>query len=232
MKAVPSGFQRAGDLDSCCDSPSTGRLSETRTDQEFGSSEYAKTISGDRFGEFRRVSSRGTQGFAESVLQCPEQSLIHSARDVSDGGLAVAFARAGFAEGIGASRLSCLTDGPTRPNHLFRGPERSHIVTWLPRPCLQLRTSQKGSSPDVAVVGQTGGFSFAVRLYDHVDIAEDPLSRLYAELDASTSGIAACGGGGDRMSVNGRAVDGWRGQPQRPSTAAAMPPPLRMTIIW
>ena len=90
----------------------------------------------------------------------------------------MAFARAGFAEGIGAS-IELPYRWTYEAEHLFRETGAVAIVTCAPEALSQIEDLAKGIGPDVAVVGQTGGSGLSIRLYDHVQIAS-PLSDLYA----------------------------------------------------
>jgi len=175
-KAVPSGFQRAGDLILVVTASTGPNLNED--DQEFGSSEYAKTILGSLWGIPPRFEPWDHIVLQNLLIAMSGQSLIHSASDVSDGGLAVAFARAGFAEGIGAS-IELPYRWTYEAEHLFRETGAVAIVTCAPEALSQIEDLAKGIGPDVAVVGQTGGSGLSIRLYDHVQIAS-PLSDLYA----------------------------------------------------
>jgi phosphoribosylformylglycinamidine synthase len=99
-KAVPSGFQRAGDLILIISAP-TGPISEEAL-RSFGSSEYARTVLGAIWGKPSRLILMEEAELHRTFAELAQKSLIHSASDISDGGVGVALARAAFAHGFGA----------------------------------------------------------------------------------------------------------------------------------
>jgi phosphoribosylformylglycinamidine synthase len=175
-KAVPSGFQQAGDLILVVTASTGPNLHED--EQEFGSSEYAKTILGFLWGIPPRFEPWDHTALQNLLIAMSEQSLITSASDISDGGLAVAFARACIPNQVGAS-----IDLPERwtyeAEHLFRETGAVAIITCAPEYLTQIEVLAKEVGPDVTVVGQTGGCDLSIRLYDKVQIAS-PVSDLYA----------------------------------------------------
>src|SRR3954451_21965638 len=92
--------------------PITGRISEPadETSEEpaelmrsFGSSEYAKVVLNSLWGAPPSLDL-GAEADLHALLQTlSARKLIHSARDISDGGIAVAAAQATFGRGIGAT---------------------------------------------------------------------------------------------------------------------------------
>ena len=118
-KAVPASFQREGDeivlltarpvtigpskidsnetaqelLDAACD----------RAVREFGSSEFAKIILHSMWGTLSSLDLTTQAQLHKFLVDIVEEKLIHSACDVSDGGLAITLAEASFARRIGAS---------------------------------------------------------------------------------------------------------------------------------
>jgi phosphoribosylformylglycinamidine synthase len=103
-KAVPSGFQRVGDDvllmifskhysandDVRFNSPST-----------LGSSEFAKTCIGSVWGAPPPMSLKDASNLHSCLIELAKESLLHSACDVSDGGIFVALAKAAVSSGIG-----------------------------------------------------------------------------------------------------------------------------------
>jgi phosphoribosylformylglycinamidine synthase II len=100
-KAVPSSFQRTGDAVVLLTLPvgTTG----TRPDREFGSSEFAKSILGTQWGTPPAMQLPEETELQNAVRALADARLIHSACDISDGGLAVALAKACFDNKIGVS---------------------------------------------------------------------------------------------------------------------------------
>jgi phosphoribosylformylglycinamidine synthase subunit PurL len=96
--AVPSDFQQTGDA--------VLLLSGTGTHPEslrtFGSSEYAKVILGKLWGVPPALDLQAETNLHETLTALSEKNLLRSARDVSDGGLAVTLAESCFRNEIGA----------------------------------------------------------------------------------------------------------------------------------
>ena len=101
-KAVPSGFQRVGDTVILLSGvTSLGREANLLS---FGSSEFAKTILQTQWGEPPALDIDDDELILQNFLiKMSREGLVRSASDVSDGGIAVALARATLDHGIGAS---------------------------------------------------------------------------------------------------------------------------------
>jgi phosphoribosylformylglycinamidine synthase II len=104
-KAVPSGFQRAGEVVLLLQ-PYSADFDEDRDDylyeRTLGSSEYAKAVLGEFWGTPPGISV-GYDARVHAVLKTlADHRLVSSFSDIADGGLAVALARAGFEQGVGA----------------------------------------------------------------------------------------------------------------------------------
>ncbi|MGO9303282.1 MAG: phosphoribosylformylglycinamidine synthase subunit PurL, partial [Candidatus Korobacteraceae bacterium] len=69
---------------------------------EFGSSEYAKEILGQIWGFPPSLELEREAALQKAIVEMINQGLIESAKDCSEGGLAVTLAECGFARGIGA----------------------------------------------------------------------------------------------------------------------------------
>jgi phosphoribosylformylglycinamidine synthase II len=110
-KAVGADFQRAGDTVLLIAPASVPPLEERM--QEFGSSEYARKVLSALWGTPPSLDLRAEASLHRCLAELARRSLIHSARDVSDGGLAVALAEACFRHGIGLrANLSKAPDLP------------------------------------------------------------------------------------------------------------------------
>jgi len=104
-KAVPSGFQRVGD-DVLLMIFSKNAFEETReaartTLQRFGSSEFAKTCLGTVWGAPPDLNLADEKSLQRCLIEVASNGLIHSASDVSDGGIFVALAKASLGSSIG-----------------------------------------------------------------------------------------------------------------------------------
>jgi phosphoribosylformylglycinamidine synthase len=90
-KAVPSGFQRAGDAILLLTLPAG--TAGTRPEREFGSSEFAKTILQTEWGTPPCMQLLEEFELHNALRALADAKVLHSACDVSDGGLAVALAK-------------------------------------------------------------------------------------------------------------------------------------------
>src|SRR6185437_5083270 len=100
-KAVPADFDRPGDVLLLIDAGGSARECASR---EFGSSEYAKVILGALWGEPPAKGRPFLVAEAElhkGLARLASERMIHAARPISDGGIAVALAEGCFAHGVG-----------------------------------------------------------------------------------------------------------------------------------
>jgi phosphoribosylformylglycinamidine synthase II len=107
-KAVPSGFQRVGErvllLQSTAGTPA-------ELEQELGSSDFARTHCAAMWGAPPWIDLDAAAAMNEALVALAQRGLIRSAKDISDGGLAVALAQASFAHGIGVkATLGALSE--------------------------------------------------------------------------------------------------------------------------
>jgi phosphoribosylformylglycinamidine synthase subunit PurL len=97
-KAVPSAFRKAGDVVLFLSAfQGEGR----RIEQEFGSTEYAKTVMHELWGAPPLLKVAEEAALHKALAALAEKRLLVSAMDISDGGSAVAFAKACFPHELG-----------------------------------------------------------------------------------------------------------------------------------
>jgi len=108
-KSVPAAFEKAGDSVLVI-APKKLPTIEERLN-EFGSSEYAKTVLGEIWGMPPALDLSTESALHKCLAELADAGLLHSARDISDGGIAVALAEGAFGNGVGVSA------------HLFEGPD-------------------------------------------------------------------------------------------------------------
>jgi phosphoribosylformylglycinamidine synthase len=108
-KAVPADFRQEGDaiLWLWPDSPEDAKVitqeqSEHEEFQKFGSSEFVKTIFKSLWGAVPSIDLRIGANLLKLLAELADKKLIHSAKDISDGGIAVALAESGFQNELGA----------------------------------------------------------------------------------------------------------------------------------
>ncbi len=122
-KAVPSGFQRVGDLILEW-SPYVTDWDEEKDcyifEKSFGSSEYAKTILGELWGKPSDIWLTYERKLNDVLSRLVGEGLLHSASDIGSGGIALALAKACIGAGIGA-RIPNLAGGPASPTILLFG---------------------------------------------------------------------------------------------------------------
>ncbi len=100
-KAVPSAFQKVGDAVLLLSGVTTVVPGNNLTG--FGSSEFAKTILDTQWGTPPALGLEDDEPILQAFLiRMAKEGRIHSACDVSDGGIAVALARAALQNGVGA----------------------------------------------------------------------------------------------------------------------------------
>ena len=97
-KAIPSSFQAVGDKILLLQST---QPTESSPEHELGSSAYAKAVFGELWGTPPTIDIKAEAALHRALARLAAKGLIHSAKDISDGGLAVALAEAGFAHNIG-----------------------------------------------------------------------------------------------------------------------------------
>jgi phosphoribosylformylglycinamidine synthase subunit PurL len=109
--AVGSDFQRAGEAVLLITPASVPPLEERM--QEFGSSEYARKVLSTMWGTPPSLDLALEASLHGFLAELAKHGLIHSARDVSDGGIAVALAEGSFCHGVGVrANLSKAPDLP------------------------------------------------------------------------------------------------------------------------
>jgi phosphoribosylformylglycinamidine synthase len=139
-KAVPSGFQRAGDIvvhifaspEGFSDDMKPSEIpSHFLSDflQESGSSEFAARILGELWGKPPSLNLAAATKLNVALVELSNRGLITSASDVSDGGLPVALARSTFAKNIGCDVRLSEPYGDITFAYEFACEEPSVIVT-------------------------------------------------------------------------------------------------------
>jgi phosphoribosylformylglycinamidine synthase len=149
-KAVPADFQREGDAVVLISS-SVGM----HTAEGFGSSEYAKTLLRTVWGTPPPLSLSREAELHQCLVALASDGLLHSAKHISDGGLAVAAAEATFRHGIGAS-LALQNDGSI---YSLFGEEAGAVLATCDPSDFELVQQLVGQYGSVSVVplGTTGG---------------------------------------------------------------------------
>jgi phosphoribosylformylglycinamidine synthase subunit PurL len=131
----------------------------------FGSSEYAKVVLGGLWGQPPSLDLDAEADLHTLLAVLAERKLLGSARDVSDGGLAVAVAQAAFPRGIGAT----VAQDPSLMVHplfgLFAEPSSTVIVTSDPSNVANIEKFAGEYNFLSARIGTTGGKRLEISVY-------------------------------------------------------------------
>ena len=103
-----------------------GRAIKSDVEAEFGSSEYAKEILGQIWGFPPALELEHEAALQKAIVQMIGVGLVESAKDCSEGGLAVTLAESGFARG--SERRSTLVPTELIPEFVLFGEDASRIV--------------------------------------------------------------------------------------------------------
>ncbi len=167
-KAVPADFQRPGDYIVLL--AGAAALAEKRPEEiaaSLGSSEFAKVVVGQLWGQPPALDLRDEAALHRVLRRCAEEGLLHSASDISDGGLAVALARACISCGIGAALLPSPVNGSLRTiQDLFAESGGVAVITCSEADFEKLDqiTEQEGGSIFAMHIGNTGGDRLSIPL--------------------------------------------------------------------
>ncbi|HKO03441.1 MAG TPA: phosphoribosylformylglycinamidine synthase subunit PurL [Candidatus Acidoferrales bacterium] len=104
-RAVSMGFRAAGDSILLLDGRAATENGGDGLRREFSSSEYARTMHGIVAGTPPAIDLAAEKRLVDALVALAGGGLLHSAHDLSDGGLAVALAESGFASFFGTEAL-------------------------------------------------------------------------------------------------------------------------------
>jgi phosphoribosylformylglycinamidine synthase len=143
----------------------------------FGSSEYAKVVLGGIWGQPPPLELDAEADLHTLLGVLAQQELITSARDLSDGGIAVALAQSGFPKGIGATveQDQSLMVHPLFG--LFAEPATTMLVTASPSQVAQIESLADEFGFFAARIGTTGGDRLEISIY-HEPFISAPLADL------------------------------------------------------
>ncbi len=143
----------------------------------FGSSEYAKAILGELWGTPPPIDLDAEADLHTLLQVFADRRLLHSARDLSDGGIAVALAQAAFRNGVGATidQEKALMVHPLFG--LFAEPASTVFVTADPKNQAAIEELADEYSFFCARIGTTGGDRLEVFVYGDKFISA-PVSEL------------------------------------------------------
>jgi phosphoribosylformylglycinamidine synthase subunit PurL len=149
----------------------------------FGSSEYAKTVLGGIWGQPPPIDLDAEADLHELLSVLADRRLLRSARDISDGGIAVALAQAAFPLGIGVT----VEQDPSLMRHplfgMFAEPATSVLLSAAPKAVAAIRELAEESGFSCSRIGTTGGERLEISVYGDrlVSAPLDDLRRPWAE---------------------------------------------------
>jgi phosphoribosylformylglycinamidine synthase len=143
----------------------------------FGSSEYAKVVLGELWGTPPPIDLDAEADLHTLLQVLADRKLLHSARDLSDGGIAVALAQGSFRNGIGATveQEKALMVHPLFG--LFAEPASTVIVTADPKNLAAIQELADEYSFFAARIGATGGDRLEISVYGDKFVSA-PVSEL------------------------------------------------------
>lgn len=157
-RRTPSGFQAAGEH--------VFVLGETR--EELSGSEWAHVVHGHLGGLPPQIDLGAERTLSTLLVEASRDSVVTSAHDLSDGGLAQALAESSFRNGVGVS--VALPGDPFVA--LFSESAARAIVTVTTDNADRLVALAEKHGVAVTPIGQTGGDSIAVEGQFEVAVAE------------------------------------------------------------
>ncbi|HEX3942228.1 MAG TPA: phosphoribosylformylglycinamidine synthase subunit PurL [Acidobacteriaceae bacterium] len=170
-QAIAADFQQAGDAVLLI-APSTLAPIEQRM-REFGSSEYAKTVLRRLWGAPPSLDLAVEANLHKCMADLAGRGLLRSARDIADGGIAVALATGGFSNGIGVrANLEKAPDLPLEWD-LFAEAASQMLVTASKNHVAEVENVvREYSGLMVTVLGETISEIFEVATDGHILIRE------------------------------------------------------------
>jgi phosphoribosylformylglycinamidine synthase len=143
----------------------------------FGSSEYAKVVLGGIWGQPPPLDLDAEADLHTLLQALAAKKLVRSARDISDGGIAVSLAQAAFRNGIGAT----VEQDPSLMVHplfgLFSEPASTMLVTTHAENFSRIEALANEYSFFAARIGTTGGDHLEITV-DHQTFISAPLAGL------------------------------------------------------
>ncbi len=194
-RALGMGFKQTGDVIVLLDgsgqwAAGSGEMEELR--REFSSSEYAKTIAGIVAGAPPPIDLEAEKRLMDALAALAGEGLLHSAHDVSDGGLAVAAAESCFAaepllgaEMNMASEDRMLAAGSRMPKAgqmpveyaLFGERGARAVVSCAPDSLARVQQLAREYKVAARELGRTGGVTFRIQ-WNGEAVIEAPVESL------------------------------------------------------
>jgi len=167
-KHLSIGFRQDGDL--------IAILGETR--DELGGSEYLRTIAGRAEGPCPALDLAAEKRLIDFLVRAAEDSLLSSAHDVSDGGLAIALCESAFRGDIGA-RITLASHDLRASALLFGESTGRALVSFSREKSSAVEAAARSAGVPLAVVGAVTGGALRIDI-DGRNAVDAPLDFLKA----------------------------------------------------
>jgi phosphoribosylformylglycinamidine synthase len=176
-KAISADFAHPGDVLLLIDSGSAGLNSASI---EFGSSEFARVVFGRPWGQPPSLDLIAEAELHRRLAALAKARIIHAARDVSEGGLAVTLAEGCFAHRTGVDVQ--LIGYPTEPatTRLFGEDASRIVIACAPEDASRIEQLFSGGSPGIWRLGRVTDGTFRIRMQTYTE--EAPNKNKKAEL--------------------------------------------------
>src|ERR1017187_7729712 len=160
-KAVGPNFRQPGRALLVIRGAEPGDASDVEA--EFGSSEYAKELLGEVWGFPPSLELEKEAALQKAVVEIIDAGLLESAKDCSEGGLAVTLAECGFAHGIGAE-VNLSSDGLV-PEYVLFGEDASRVlISCDPQNLERIKQIAVQCGLSVEPIGNTGPDGLEIRV--------------------------------------------------------------------
>ena len=164
-KHVRVAFRKSGDL--------VALLGETR--DELGASEFLRTIRGRDEGPCPEVNLDAEKRLVDLLATLAERSLVASAHDISDGGLAVAAAESAMQSGLGAS---IVLDSAVRKSAMLFGETTGRaLISFAPDNEAAVRALAREKGVPFSAGGWVGGDRLRIEARG-LQLIDEPVAEL------------------------------------------------------
>ncbi len=158
---------------------------------ELGSSEFAKVVLDTIWGKPPHLNLAAEAQLHQALAALAGAKLLHSARPVSDGGLAVALSEACFENGVGARAELHKAHSPDPASWLLFGEDASRVVVSCDAASITaIRAVAEQHGLAVVELGETGGETLTLTLGGDVVVSESLASLRQLWSDALPAALA------------------------------------------
>ena len=148
----------------------TPKAPSANTQREFGSSEFAVHVLGELWGAPPALDLKAEKALQDLLQHLAAEQLVESARDVAEGGIAVAVAKMVFTKGLGAE-VELIGGGLPVECVLFGEDASRALVTCDAKQVRAIEASAVNYGVHAQVIGLTTESHFALRV-DSLPVVE------------------------------------------------------------